>query len=296
MNSVDKQKRMDFYLSKITGIPSLPGIVLELIKLIENPMTSTGQIEKLLSKDQGLTLKALQLANSAYYSIPGGATTLARAITYLGLTTLKQHIIAASVFDAFKSLDSPQFNLVEFWKHSVATAITAELISKHLKMNVSDEIFVCGLIHDMGKLALLMIDKEDFLKTVQLAKEKNLTFYLAEMEREAPSHVYWGGVLAKKWKLPSLLQAAITDHHSANHKLRSAANSIETNQMIDVVFISNQLIHSFGFGNSGYDVKPDASADVLTRLNLKLDEKEEWYIKVQDSLSHADAMVQELLK
>ena len=148
----------------------------------------------------------------------------------------------------------------------------------------------------MGKLALLMIDKEDFLKTVEFAKERKLTFYLAEMEREAPSHVYWGGVLAKKWKLPNLLQSAIADHHSSNQKLRSPGNSIETNQMLDVIFLSNQLIHKFGFGNSGYEVMPEINSEILARLNLKMDEKEEWYIKVQDSLSYADTMVQELLK
>ncbi len=294
MNALDKQKRIDFYLSKIDSIPSLPNVVLELIKLIDNPMSSTGQIENLLAKDQGLTLKALRLANSAYYAIPGGATTLKRAIVYLGLNTVKQLIVAASVFDAFKKLDSPQFSLLEFWKHSMATAITSELIARHLKMTTSDEIFVCGLIHDMGKLALLMIDKEDFLKTCEFAKDKNLSFYHAEMEREAPSHTYWGSVLAKKWQLPPQLQSAIKDHHSASHKLRSV-NNIEINQMVDVVFIANQLIHNFAFGNSGYEVKPPMNNDVLSRLNLKLDEKEEWYVKAQDSLVHADNMVRELV-
>lgn len=293
MNAIDKQKRIDFYLSKIDAIPSLPSVVIELIKLIDNPMTSTGQIEALLARDQGLAIKALRLANSAFYAIPGGASTLKRAITYLGFTTIKQLVVAASVFDVFKKLDSPQFNLTEFWKHSVATAIVSELIARHLKMSGSDEIFICGLIHDVGKFALLMIDKEDFLKTCAFAKGKNLTFYQAEMERAAPSHTYWGAVLAKKWHLPPLLQSAIKDHHSPNHKLRTV-QSVEFNQIVDVVFLANQLIHNFAFGNSGYDSIPAINEEILTRLNLKLNNSEPWLIQAKESLNQAESMVQEL--
>lgn len=295
MNPIDKQKRIEFYLSKIDSIPSLPNVVIEFIKLIDNPMASTGQIEDQLSKDQGLALKALRLANSAYYAIPGGATSLKRAITYLGLNTVKQLVISASVFDAFKKLDSPQFSLLEYWKHSMATALVSETIAKQLKSELSDEIFVCGLIHDMGKLVMLMIDKEDFLKTCQFAKEKNLTLYQAELETDAPQHTYWGGVLAKKWHLPPLLQSVIKDHHSANHSLR-AVNNLEINQATDIVFITNQLVHILDFGNSGYDIKPNLNTDVLNRLNLKFSEDQDWVIKAKDSLSHAENMVKELLK
>lgn len=295
MNSIDKQKRIEFYLGKIESIPSLPNVVIELIRLIDNPMSSTGQIESLLSKDQGLTLKSLRLANSAYYAIPGGATSLKRAITFLGLNTVKQIVISASVFDAFKKIDSQQFSLMEFWKHSMATAVVSEVIAKHLKMGTSDDIFVCGLIHDMGKLALLMIDKEDFLKTCNYAKLKSISFYHAEMEREAPSHTHWGSVLAKKWQLPQLLQSAIKDHHSPNNKLRST-NIIEINQMLDVVFLANQLAHIFSFGNSGYNIVTPLNPDILSRLNLKLDEKEEWYTKANESLVHAEILVGELTK
>lgn len=295
MSPIDKQKRTDFYLQKIESIPSLPNVVIELIKLIDNPMTSITQIENLLARDQGLTLKALRLANSAYFAIPGGATTLKRAITYLGLNNIKQLVISASVFDAFKKLDSPEFNLQEFWKHSMATAVISEIIAKEIKSQTADEIFVCGLIHDVGKLALLMIDKAEVIETAKFAKEKSLTFYQSELQREAPQHTYWGGVLAKKWKLPPLLQSAIKDHHSTNHNLRTL-NNLEINTVIDIVYISNQLVRALAFGNSGYDIQPTLNQDVLNRLNIKHEDKEPWVLKVKESLAHAETLVKELLK
>ncbi len=171
----------------------------------------------------------------------------------------------------------------------------SEIISKHIRLSDTDESFICGLIHDVGKLALLMIDKEDFLKTVNAAKEKKISLYQAELETDSPSHSHWGSVLAKKWKLPQLLQSSIQYHHSPNVKSRTGITA-ESNMIVDVVFVSNQLIHVLKFGNSGYDAIPTIHPEVLQRLNLKLDPNEEWYQKVVKSLDHADTMVRELTK
>ena len=54
-SNLDKQKRLEFYIQRIDGIPSLPAVVLELMKLIDNPMSSIHQIEDLISRDQGLS-------------------------------------------------------------------------------------------------------------------------------------------------------------------------------------------------------------------------------------------------
>lgn len=292
----DKQKRIELYLQKIDSIPSLPSLVIEIIKLIDNPMSSTHQIEELFLRDQGLSLKALRLANSAYYAIPGGAKTVGRAITFLGFNSIKQLVISTSVFGAFKKLDCPPtFSMIEFWKHSMGTAIAAEVLAKHLKLAAPEEVFICGLTHDMGKLVLLMVDKENFLNTCILAKEKGLSFYQAEIATEAPLHTYWGQVLAKKWQLPELITATIKDHHSTNPKLRSSADP-EINRIIDLIFIANQAVHYFNYGNSGYDNKPIINSEVLLRLGLKLGENEEWMRAVKEALSHADSMTQDLVR
>ncbi len=288
----DENKRTEFFLQKIEEIPSLPNVVLELMRLIDNPMTSTRQIEQVLEVDQGLSLKVLKLANSAYYAIPGGATSMKRALTFLGLNTVKQIVVSAAVANQFKKLDSPQFNLTEFWKHSVGVGITAEVIAKHLKIRAPEEAFVCGLVHDLGKLALLMIDKEKFLKTGILANEKNLTFLQAEIELEAPRHAHWGQVLAKKWKLPILLQSAIRDHHVVSHSLRLTPDP-ESNQIVDIIYISNQWMHHSGFGDSGYKGAEALNPEVLGRLGLK-QEDEQLETKIKESLAHAEPLIKAL--
>ena len=292
---MDRQKQIDFHLQKIESLPSLPMVVIDLMRLIENPMTSMSQIEEVISRDQALTLKILRLANSAYYAIPGGAKTIKRAITFLGLNTLKQVAISASIVDAFKKIDSPKFRASEFWRHSFGTAVASETIANYLKVGSADEAFICGLIHDMGKLVLMLIDPEDFLKTCAVASEKGLTFYQAELERETVTHTMLGSLLAKKWKLPLLLQSVIMNHHSAYPKLRNISDP-EINQLVDIIFIANQTLHQLNFGNSGYLIKPEYNKDVLSRLQLTVQEDEAWLIKTKTALSKADSMINELMQ
>jgi HD-like signal output (HDOD) protein len=290
-----KNEIIDFQLQKLDSIPSLPNIVMELIKLVDNPMASTRQVEELLSKDQGITLRVLRLANSAYYAIPGGAKTVGRAITYLGMNTVKQIVLSASVFDAFKKLNSVDFSLMEFWKHSFGVGVTAEVMAKHKKIPDVDEVFVCGLIHDVGKLALLMVDPKEVQKTLAYANEKSKTMHQAEMDLSAPEHAHWGAVLAKKWKLPVLLQSAVQYHHTPNPKARVGV-SPEASQVVDIVIAANYYVHSVSFGRSGYSAIPAVPQEVFDRLMLQIKEGEEWIANTQQKLSHAETMVKELFQ
>jgi len=280
-------------MSKIESMPSLPTVVMELIKLIDNPMSSVNQVEKLLSKDQGLSLKVLRLANSAYYAVPGGAKTITRAVTFLGYNTVKQIIVSASVFEMFKKLSSDKFDLAAFWKHSVGVAILSEVIAKKLKKTTPEEVFVSGLVHDMGKLALLMIDKNDFIETVDFAVKSNLDMHKAELERSAPRHTFWGSELAKKWKLPINVQSVIRDHHTLNLKMRMTQD-LELNQEVDIVYVSNKLIHVAKFGNSGHQIFLEPEPEIMSRLGLI--DKAKWNPWVEEAISNAESFAKILVE
>lgn len=288
-----EEDKINHYLQKMESIPSLPSVVMELVKLIDNPLTSSGQIEALLAKDQGLTLKVLKLANSAYYAVPGGASTLKRAVVYLGMNTIKQLVMTASVMSTFKKIDSPTFPLVEFWKHSFAVGLASDIIAKRLKVAGGDEAFICGLTHDLGKLVLLLIDKDLFLKVVSNAKSNKMTIVESELSLGVPSHALLGALLAKKWKLPEGLQYVLQHHHTEDAKSREGLSPGQ-NQLVDVVLVANQIVHSMSYGNSGYDVIPKISLEAINRLSLEMETKADWYLKVVKCLEYADKMVQEL--
>src|ERR1700731_5475330 len=105
-------------VARLDELPTLPSIVYELSQVINDPMSSTGDVEKIMANDLSLTSKVLSLVNSAYYAIPGGVSSLSRAIGYIGFDTVSQLVLCASILKALEIKGPQRFDLNLFWKHS----------------------------------------------------------------------------------------------------------------------------------------------------------------------------------
>lgn len=258
-------------IQKLDDIPALPTVVYELSKIINDPMSSTTDVEKVMSTDQGLTLKVLRLVNSAYYAIPGGVSSLSRAIAYIGFDSVHQLVLGASIIKALQSKGTPEFDLTQFWKHAIGVAVASESIAKFVRHPMPSDLFICGLVHDMGKIALYVVDPETLLQIVRRCKIKKCTFAEAEGELETIRHTIIGQMLANKWNLPSIVQAAIKYHHTkeATHRVNVTA---EINRSVDIVLLANLLINALKFGQSGHEKVIGVPKDVMERLTINPDE------------------------
>ena len=265
-NSKDE---MDKILDKLDGLPTLPGIVHELDKIISNPQSSASDVSKVLERDQSLAAKVLRMVNSAYYSIPGGISDLKRAITYLGNDTLKQLILTTSVFKNLnKTNTGQQFDLMAFWKHTVGVAMTAEALAKWAKYTNPSTCFTAGLLHDIGKVALYHFAPQYLDSISESAKKQNLTMLEVELTSKAVPHTVLGAKLARIWGLPVAIELAITCHHEPDLKKRPSSLSNDTNALIDIVYLANLLIHQLEFGNSGHSKNETINPDALKRIQI----------------------------
>lgn len=251
---------------KINELPTLPTVVHELTQIIHNPMASSTAVEKLLASDQSLTTKLLKLANTAYYAVPGGASSLSRAITYMGYNTVHQLVVATSVFKTFETSSSNYFNLKDFWKHAVGVAIAAETIGKFLKIPSTHELFTGGLIHDMGKIALHQIEPAMTDAIVFKANTEALTYLQAEIALDIPSHSALGFLLAERWGLSKTVQTIVRYHHP--QEVRPPLET-ELAKVADIVALANIFIHVLRFGSSGHQGVTGVPRDLLQRLNLE---------------------------
>lgn len=259
----------DFLLSKLDELPTLPAIVYELSNVINDPMSSIKDVEKIMANDQSLTTKVLKLVNSAYYAIPGGVTNLVRAISYIGFDTIHQLVLSASIIEALdtKSGGPSTFDMNEFWKHSLGVAIAGETIAKATGHPLPSDMFTCGLVHDMGKVALFTIDRAAVEEISITAINLDKTFLEAERHLAIPNHTEIGRMLAEKWALPAQIQAVVKFHHQKDHRLRNGL-SPELNKAVDIIFLSNLLVHAMKFGNSGYTKISNAPKEVLEQLGI----------------------------
>ncbi len=259
---------LESIVQRLEDLPTLPSVVYELSRVINDPMSSTSDVEAIMAKDQSLSATVLKLVNSAYYAIPGGVTSLSRAIAYLGFDTVNQLVLAASIIRALdaKSVKG-HFDLPSFWKHAIGVAVVSETIAKHIHHPVPSDLFTCGLVHDMGKVAIYTIDPEMLMNVVAAAAEENLTFIEGEIKLGTPRHTFVGHALAQKWNLPLTVQNAIKYHHSPDLADRSSLTS-DMNRDIDIVLLANLLTHALKFGNSGHNRIPGAPKEVLGRLAI----------------------------
>ena len=279
-----------YLIERLDELPTLPTIVYELSRVINDPMSSTSDVEKILSNDQSLTTKVLRLANSAYYAIPGGVSNLQRAIAYIGYDVIHQLVLSASIIQALDAKTSEFFDLNQFWKHSIGVAMAAEVTAKYLQFPTPADLFTCGLVHDMGKIAFYILDSEKFFDLIRVAEENNLSLDEAETEFGYTKHTGLGKELAQKWRLPFLIQASIAHHHHRNFSDRDSLSS-EMNYMVDIVYLANLLINALEFGNSGHKKILGVPKDVVERVRLNPAKLKELIGNVRTAIQSADSFL-----
>ena len=260
----------DEILLKMDELPTLPTIVYELSQVINDPMSSTTDVEKIMANDQSLTATVLRLVNSSYYAIPGGVSSLARAIGYIGFDTVNQLVLSASILQALEIKNATDFSLNEFWKHSIGTGIAAETLAKYISHPTPADLFTCGLVHDMGKVALYSLDAPTLIQVAAKCAKEQMSFLDAELALALMPHTEIGALLAKKWALPQHIQHVIRHHHSKDHAQRPGLTA-DSNRNVDIVFLANLLVHALKFGYSGHARVLGAPRDTMERLALNPD-------------------------
>ena len=277
-------------IDRLDELPTLPSVVYELSRVINDPMSSTSDVERIMANDQSLTIKVLKLANSAYYAIPGGVSNLQRAIGYIGYDTIHQLVLSASIMNALDTQASEQFDINQFWKHSIGVAMAAETTARFVHYKTPSDLFTCGLVHDMGKIATFKLAPETFLETVRFAQVNRLSLHEAEEQLDSPKHTVIGRELANKWRLPSIIQASAGHHHQKEMSLR-AGLSYEMNNIVDIVFLSNLLIHALQFGHSGHIKVLGVPNEVLLRMRLTPEKLKDLIGKIRVSIVNADSFL-----
>lgn len=142
----------------VERLPVLPQIAHRIMTLVQDPDSSAVDLAETIGQDQVITLKMLQLANSAYYSGLSEITDLAAACARLGMKTVASSVQAIVASQLYTN-KSPQHQAVmqDLWRHALATAYCASDIATMLAEPHSDVFFVAGLVHDIGKLLIFDI-------------------------------------------------------------------------------------------------------------------------------------------
>jgi len=254
-------------LARTENLPVLPQVVSQVLKLIDGPGASPRELESVIEKDPAVAAKILRVAGSSYYgSLP--AETLNRAISLLGLTTVKNLSIGIAYQQMIGTKQvSLRFNRVEFWKHSLAVAIISRAIGKIRSLSYSEELYFAGMVHDIGLLVLDRFTPGELDNVIEIAREQEILFAEAEMLANGISHTDAGWFLANKWTL-SPIQVSIIHHHHEPEKSEEAyrlANWIAS--------VADTLAHECGYINQcPKDCKLELTETQIAQLEIPFEQ------------------------
>jgi len=204
------EERARELVDSIEDLPTLPEVVIEITRLVENPDTTAEDIYKIASTDISLSATMLKLVNSAFYGMSRSITSLETAIRILGFATVRNIALAAFVFDAFLT-GKGQFDYKAFWIHSIGTATASNILANRLRIKESGEHFVHGLLHDLGVVIYMQYLTDQFEQLRQLVSEGK-PLGKAEIEVSGCTHGELGWALAERWDFPPALCNVIRYH------------------------------------------------------------------------------------
>ncbi len=256
-------------LDSIPDIPTLPTIALKVNKMLKEEDVSISELSKIIENDQAMVTKILRLVNSSFYHFQSKIESIPRAIVVLGLKTIHNAVLSVSLIESFKGKDNhEEFDISEFWHHSIAVAVTSKHLGEKTLLELPDECFVAGLLHDIGKVVLAQYFRAPFSQILALIRDEHKSFDEAEKTVLPVSHAQIGGYLAQKWNLPSSLVHAIKSHHFAT--------TLSLSMIVHVadIVVNTQKIDSRCELN--YSTRPnDIMADQLETVA-------EWYPRVNN--------------
>jgi len=249
---------------------------MRVLEVTSDSDSSVMEVVRLISTDQSLTTRILQLVNRAAFGVREEVTSVERAVVLLGFEAVRSAVLSLSVFETMDSLpvrgaqsesrgdgrsdargSAPEapFSREEFWKHSIAVASAAELLSEALVSAhgrdvgfSSGEAFVCGLLHDLGKVALDAVLPKSFAKVIEASDL--LRGNIADLERTiiGLDHTIVGKRLAERWELPAILRESIWLHGQVPQAL---PRGIKCARMVNLITLADLIAREQHLGYSG---------------------------------------------
>lgn len=199
-------------ISEIVPIPAT--VTLILAQTLQGESAGTKLI-KLIDADAVLTAIVLRAANSAFYSLRGGVSTVQHAVMMLGHAEISRLVLAYEMKQRIFSLNPEQKEyLNRLWLHSLSTASAARIIATMLRLPSVGEEFTAGLLHDMGKIVLAQHFSYNLIKSQEMVSQLFLTDLEAEQQLFAIAHTEIGGQLAANWNLPGVIIDTMRHHHN----------------------------------------------------------------------------------
>lgn len=213
------QARGQAFLEELSGIrdelPFDPTLLRDLCAMTnEKSLAPMDKIAQAIQRDQSLTTRVLALANSAFYGLQAEVTSVARAVTLLGLKEIRNLVLVVGIQAIIQGRQiRGRMDLEGYWRHQLQTAQAAKVLAQKMGLE-PDLMFTAGLLHDLGKLLVALYRPEDWKMILEKAEAKQSPYPPIEDAHWGLEHGVIGAMALNYWNLPDILTEPVNWHHA----------------------------------------------------------------------------------
>lgn len=259
------------FVEKFKNVKTLPYVVTELSRLIADNNTTMKEFEDIIKMDPTLVARLLRLINSAFYGLSQPVTSIGRAVAFLGMRNLRSLAITDALQNIFKERSSVGvFSRKRLWLHCAVVSTCSKILAERIFGINGDDAYLCGILHDFGKIIEEQISRDDFIAACEACKP---TDSLIEHERRllGTDHCEIGYLLSQDWGMSPQIQEAIRDHHTL-------VEDADPRSLTSILQIAQYIT-----GQLGYSSLPDVVSPLSPSLVQHLQKnKAEYKVLIDD--------------
>lgn len=187
--------------ARLHKLPAMPVVAAELLSSLASEDTEVDALARRIAQDQAIAARVLRVANSPFYGLQTQVGSIRDAIVVLGFSTVRSLVLTATVVSGLPAGRCPGFSQELFWRHGLGVAVAARALARKLGRR-ADELFIAGLLHDIGRLAMVVVAPEDYAEVIATSRAQDCTRQEAEMSVFGYDHAAVGAALAQRWNFP----------------------------------------------------------------------------------------------
>jgi HD-like signal output (HDOD) protein len=222
-----KEKVIDLVRDKRTQLPTLPVVLTNILKIASDECASAADLAAFISRDQAIANKVLRLANTAYYGLARSVDTIQRAIVVIGFNEIVSLAIGMGVFSAVAvNRANGCLNVNDLWLHSIACSFATKQVVNRTRSKMAadprfhllnrskgEEIFLSGLLHDIGKVIFVIYFPQEYRAALEQAQAEQVPLAQTETALLGLDHAELAGLIMERWSFPATLQLPTRYHH-----------------------------------------------------------------------------------
>ena len=201
-------------LHDVDGISTLPHVAMRVVEVAGDPQSGAADLKAILEGDPVLSARLLRCVNSSAYAVRGEIGNLQQAVAYLGVKQVRNLALTAVVSQLFAEESSiGSYRRSALWRHMVSVGLYARLIAKSAGFPDFEDVFLAGLMHDIGIILEDQFEHDRFRLMVRQSAESYRPLTENERDYFAFDHTTLGAEVAQRWRFPKAVEAAIRNHH-----------------------------------------------------------------------------------